>query len=449
MNSISTRLLVSSAVVMFVFFVLIALSVSYSVHQRAEAALLDRMRGLIYGVLGASDVVAENQLLVNTDELPDPRLLQPTSGLFVEMVNERGDSLWASNSSTSIMPDIRDSVVGEWLFDRVENSHGQSVHRLQLSTVWEFEEGREFPFYIQAVTPTNSVDGQLKQFDRSLWFSLLVSGVCLLLMQLWILSRSLKPLKTIGDELREIELGEREQLDSKVPTELAPLASSINTLLVSERNRHKQYRNLLDDLAHSLKTPLSVLNNLSNKTSLTTTATANTVKEQTDQMQSTVERYLQRAAHSTPQKLAAPISVQKVIDRLASSLRKIYADKVSIEAGRVQDFNVRVADADLYEILGNVIDNACKYGSDTVAVTVAGNSRTIIIDDNGPGFPPDLITQLTERGFRADTQVEGMGLGLAASKELIESYGGTLELSQPDKSSTTAPSGARVILTFS
>ncbi len=449
MNSISTRLLASSAVVLLIFFVLIALSVSYSVHQRAEAALLDRMQGLIYGVLGASDVVAENELLVNTEELPDPRLLQPTSGLFVEMINKDGDSLWSSNSTTSIMPDIKNSPVGEWLFERVDNNHGQSVHRLQLSTVWEFEEGSEFPFYIQAVTSANSVDTQLKQFDRSLWFSLLVSGVCLLLMQLWILSRSLKPLKTIGDELQEIEQGERERLDSKVPSELAPLASSINTLLVSERNRHKQYRNLLDDLAHSLKTPLSVLKNLSNKTAPPSAATANTVKEQTDQMQSTVQRYLQRAALSTPQKLAAPISAHKVIDRLASSLRKIYATKLSIEVSSDQDFNVRIADADLYEILGNVIDNACKYGSDTVFVTVNGESRTIIIDDNGPGFPVDLITQLTQRGVRADTQVEGMGLGLAASKELIESYGGTLELSQPDNRPKADPSGARVILSFS
>jgi two-component system sensor histidine kinase PhoQ len=401
-------------------------------------------------VLGASDVVAENELLVNTDELPDPRLLQPTSGLFVEMINQDGVSLWQSNSSTSIMPDIKKSQVGEWIFDRIENNHGQSVHRLQLSTVWEFEAGREFPFFIQAVTSGNSVDGQLRQFDRSLWFSLFISGVCLLLMQLWILSKSLKPLKTIGDELQEIEQGERNRLDSKLPTELAPLASSINTLLTSERNRHKQYRNLLDDLAHSLKTPLSVLKNMGSKASPTSAAiTASAVQEQTDQMQSTVERYLQRAANSTPQTLAAAISPRTVIDRLASSLRKIYANQVTIDVNCEQDFNVRIADADLYEILGNVLDNACKYGSDKVELRMNSKSRTILIDDNGPGFPKDLITQLTQRGVRADAQVEGMGLGLAASKELIESYGGTLELSEPDEASNAASSGARVILSFS
>ncbi len=177
--------------------------------------------------------------------------------------------------------------------------------------------------------------------------------------------------------------------------------------------------------------------------------TASAVQEQTDQMQSTVERYLQRAANSTPQTLAAAISPSTVIDRLASSLRKIYANQVTIDVNCEQDFNVRIADADLYEILGNVLDNACKYGSDKVELRMNSKSRTILIDDNGPGFPKDLITQLTQRGVRADAQVEGMGLGLAASKELIESYGGTLELSEPDEASNAASSGARVILSFS
>ena len=443
MKSISTRLLVSTAVVLSIFFVLIALSVSYSVQKRAEAALVDRLQGLIYGVLAATDVTADNQLLVSPDELPDPRLIQSTSGLFVEMVNQNGEPLWQSQSSTSFIPTVADTPVGEWAFEQIENDAGKRVHRLQLATVWEYQQGQEFPFTIQAVAPAESINVQLRQFDRSLWISLLASGVGLLLMQLWILSKSLQPLNTIGEELAQIEQGERDQLSSKVPTELAPLASSINTLLTSERNRHKQYRNLLDDLAHSLKTPLSVLKNLGKSSESSDSGIINTVDEQTTQMQSTLQRYLQRATQSTPQKLAAAISPLPVIERLASSLQKIYSNKVSISINNEIDFKVRIADADLYEIFGNVLDNACKYGATAVTVQLQANNKSIVIDDNGPGFPQQLITHLTERGVRADSQIEGLGLGLAASTELMESYGGSLKLSAPDDSS-----GARVILKF-
>jgi len=279
-KSISTRLLASTAIVLSIFFVLIALSVSYSVHQRAEAALVDRLQGLIYGVLAATDVSSNNQLIVNASELPDPRLNQATSGLFVEMVNPQGKSLWQSQSSTSIMPAVEQTPVGEWVSSQVENDSGKRMHRLQLATVWEQAQGQELPFTIQAIVPAESIDVQLRQFDRSLWLSLLLSGIGLLLMQLWILSKSLKPLKTIGDEIAQIEQGERDQLSSEVPTELAPLAGSINTLLTSERSRHKQYRNLLDDLAHSLKTPLSVLKNLKGQSN-SDAPTMHTVDEQT------------------------------------------------------------------------------------------------------------------------------------------------------------------------
>ncbi len=443
MNSISTRLLISTAVVLSIFFVLIAVSVSYSVQQRAEAALVDRLQGLIYGVLAATDVTADKQLLVSPDELPDPRLIQSTSGLFVEMVNPQGEPLWQSQSSTSFMPPVAKTPVGEWAFEQIESDAGKRVHRLQLATVWEYQQGQDFPFTIQAVAPAESINVQLRQFDRSLWISLFASGIALLLMQLWILSKSLKPLNTIGEELAQIEQGERDQLSSKVPMELAPLASSINTLLTSERNRHKQYRNLLDDLAHSLKTPLSVLKNLGNPTHSTDNSLLITVDEQTTQMQSTLQRYLQRATQSTPQKLAAAISPLPVIERLASSLQKIYANKVSIDINKERDFKVRIADADLYEIVGNVLDNACKYGATAVTVQLQADDKTLVIDDNGPGFPQQLITHLTERGVRADSQIEGMGLGLAASTELMESYGGSLTLGAPDDAS-----GARVVLRF-
>jgi len=454
MRSISARLLISTGLVLAIFVVLTALSVSYSVHQRAETALFDRLQGLVYGILGAAEIDDGARLIVNDAALPDNRLNQPTTGLYAEIIDNNGDTLWQSASNTLVMPEVRYAPVGEWVFDHIDAGQNKGARQLYMTTIWELDNGDELPFIVHVVADATNLAGQLRRFDRTLWVSLLASAACLLLVQLWVLSRSLQPLKQIGSELGDIEFGQRESLSEDVPRELAPLAHSINTLLVSERNRHRQYRHLLDDLAHSLKTPLSVLRNITHTPpdSLPTDSSGDGYKqhtnamidEQTQQMQKTLERYLQRAAMRTPQYLAAPMSPVPVLQRLTKTLSKVFAHQSPVQFNVTvnPDFMVRLSDVDLYEIFGNVLENACKYGASVVDIQASDDERTLVVDDNGPGFPDGLLQRLTERGVRADTHIEGQGLGLAASRELLQSYGGELSLG---KSPT---SGARVVLKF-
>lgn len=495
MQSISARLLAGTALVLAVFVVLTALSVSYSVHQRAETALIDRLQGLVYGILGATEINEHAHLVVNDAALPDQRLNQLSTGLYAELIGYNDATLWQSASTTIAMPEAPFTDVGEWVFERIDSSSAPALHQLHMTTVWELENGDELPFVVHVATDAANLSGQLRRFDRTLWASLLVSALCLLLVQLWVLHRSLQPLKRIGSELNDIEQGRREALNESVPRELAPLAHSINTLLVSERNRHKQYRHLLDDLAHSLKTPLSVLRNIADASSAADTKTLDStntssnahtstvtnapassevsaydidedtvamIGEQTTQMQNTLKRYLQRATMRTPQTLAPPLSALPVIQRLAATLEKVFArgshariaennatvtadtagDIVHFDINVRPDFHVRLSDVDLYEILGNVLENACKYGASSIRISAEQDQRRLIIDDNGPGFPEELMHSLTERGVRADTTVAGQGLGLAASRELLQSYGGELVLGH------SPAHGARVVLRF-
>jgi len=145
-----------------------------------------------------------------------------------------------------------------------------------------------------------------------------------------------------------------------------------------------------------------------------------------------------------PQYLSKSVSPLPVLTKLCDSLSKIYQQSTpEFELNIGDDFKVRLADVDLYEVLGNVLDNACKYGSSVVKISANIENKTLFIDDNGPGFPEKLGSTLLERGARADTAVDGQGLGLAASQELMQSYGGELQLD-------SSPSGgARVILQFS
>ena len=222
-------------------------------------------------------------------------------------------------------------------------------------------------------------------------------------------------------------------------------------LLASERHRHRQFRDLLDDLAHSLKTPLSVLRNVAsdwtaeNRSLSASDADrddAQIVVAQTDAIQRSLGRYLQRAHSQSALYLAPPCPVLPVAERLARTLAKLYAESgPGFEFDLPATFAVRVAETDLHEILGNLLENACKYGARRVR-TSALDERTLVVDDDGPGFPAERRSALLARGARADRMREGTGLGLAASAELMQSYGGELALD-------SAPlGGARVWLRF-
>ena len=440
MRSITSRLVLGTSLVLAVFVVLVAVSVSYSVHQRAETARFDRLQGLIYGILGATDIDDAATLSVNILALPDGRLNQLTSGLYAEIVGSDGKSLWRSNSTVQTLPTTIVRPIGDWLFESIEQPHPEpSMHRLQLATAWELENGEELPFIVHVVDKTDTLTRQLQRFDRTLWATLLTSAAGLLLMQLLVLRQSLKPLRDIGEEVASIERGERDALTEQVPRELSAMTSGLNVLLRSERERHAQYRHLLEDLAHSLKTPLSVLQNLARPG----LPDSETIQEQTSLMQASIDRHTQRSTIRSPRYLAPVIDLRPLVERMATSLQKLYTKPtVNFHVNISDEFTVRMDEADVFEIMGNILENACKYGAQNITIDESGRERCLTIDDDGPGFPDMNLDQLTQRGVRADSQTTGSGMGLAAAHQLMASYGGRLQPSHAPEG------GARIQLWF-
>lgn len=298
-----------------------------------------------------------------------------------------------------------------------------------------------------------------------------MAALLLLLVLAGVLIWGLKPLRDIGKDLSRIEQGDAERLDTSLPRELRPLASSINTLLASERNRQTRYRNVMDDLAHSLKTPLSILRNITSSASgaaagnrenaVDANATKNTsseqirdtaeIKTQTERMQDIIAYHLQRAQAGGSQALAPPISPLSIIQRIGDSLQKAYpgapsnaGENIEFSTELEEDFQLKVTESDLFEILGNLLENACKYGASKVIVKGTSNDdrAQLTVVDNGPGFPQTAMEELLTRGRRADTKQEGQGLGLSFTTELVESYGGKLSLANDEQG------GARVMLNF-
>ena len=467
MRSIAARLLLGNAFVLATFVVLTALAVWWSVHSRAETARLERLQGLVYGILGATELTPEATLVVADGALPERTLAQPVAGLYAELVGNEGRRLWQSRSSVSRVPEVDVTPIGEWVFERLEASGSlPAVDRLQLQSAWELGDGEELPFVVHVVDERGTLGQELARFDRTLWVALGGAALLLLAVQTFVLRRGLAPLVRIGAQVREIERGERDALDAAVPRELVPLAGGLNALLASERGRRERYRNLLDDLAHSLKTPLTILGNLAADEGTRLEGDGGdaraseggaggaragrgrandaraAIDEQTARMRASIERSLERAARQGGAVLAPPLAVRPVVERLARSLAKLHPARapdftIDIPHG----FTARMADADLHELLGNVLENACKYGASSIRASADGRSRVLVVDDDGPGFPEDAA-RLARRGERADTRLPGEGLGLAASHELMESHGGKLELG------VSPAGGARVTLRF-
>jgi len=228
-------------------------------------------------------------------------------------------------------------------------------------------------------------------------------------------------------------------LSSKVPSELLPLSSGLNSLLGAERARHAQYRHLIDDLAHNLKTPLSVLQNEAERSTsrANSPVDASLVTTEVDRIRESIDRSVQRAHIKAPRYLAPLISVEPAVRRVITSLEKLYQHQgIHFDLDLADAPLLRMDHADLLELFGNVAENACKYGASDIKIVATTSPRSVIFSDNGPGFPPGELAMLTQRGARggtrADSQAQGDGMGLAAAHQLMESHGGTLSLSNAE-----------------
>ena len=232
-----------------------------------------------------------------------------------------------------------------------------------------------------------------------------------------------------------MESGELERLESTYPKELEPLKRNLNHLLDTEKANQTRYRNALDSLAHSLKTPLSVIrSSLPADSSRKSMAIENSVVD----MQHMIATRLQRAAASARRSIGQAVDIKTQVERLVQSLNRVYSQKmiktdVIIESGLAFYGEQR----DLLELAGNLLDNACKYGNGRVRLTAhaidsedvrAGIS--LQVEDNGPGIAESERELLLKRGVRGDERVEGHGLGLAIVLEIVSAYNGEIEIKE-------------------
>jgi two-component system sensor histidine kinase PhoQ len=430
-KSLSFRLLLAAGIVLAAFFALAAAVLERSFQESAEQALKEKLQIHVYSLLSAAEFTRAGRLKMPPN-LHEPRFANPGSGLHAFVQTPKHRPVWRSNSAIGAAlipaPALKPGAA-EFLLD----PSGHFV--LHYDVIWESEKGHEREYIFTVAEDSDYVLNQVDSFRQTLRGWLLIIGAALVLAQFWVLRWGLKPLRTIGQDLAAIEQGRKHRLEGRYPDELQRLADNLNALINSERAHMERYRNTLADLAHSLKTPLAIMRGVLQAPELAAPAKG-TLGGQISRMTEIVDYQLQRAAAKGQKQLTGRVNVAEIIDKIAASLRKVYAGRsITIEIDSDRKSIAYCAEGDLYEIAGNLIDNACKWCKQTVRVSLQtlkpagrGNySLCLQIEDDGPGIAQHQLTEILKRGVRADENIQGHGIGMAVVNDLTGLLGGKLE----------------------
>ena len=440
MSSLSARLLVSVSVLLLFFFGATIVVLDTAFVSAGEQAREDILDGNLMQLLAAAEPNEEGVLTLPL-ELPEAGFNNIGSGLYAQLRGEANTVIWESQSALGLdLPVSEAGELGVRTFARDQLSDGTPLLTLTLAVEWVLDDDTITPYVFQVSESLDAFHAQVSRFRRQLfgWFA---AVALIMLLAISVLMRNiLKPLRQVESEIEEIEQGGRTSLSEDVPDELTGVARNMNLLIDSERARSERYRHTLDNLAHSLKTPLAAVRSLLSESRGDREFT-DKVNEQVDRMDEIVRYQLRKPASSGDNLVLTPVDVETEVDKLAAGLQKVYREKqpdikVSVDTG----LQFRGDTGDFLELAGNLLDNACKWCCDQVQATVTkatdgpafASGLVLTVEDDGPGIPEEAAEALLQRGIRLDEATPGHGIGLAIVKDIAESYGGTLTIGRSD-----------------
>ena len=453
--SLRVRFLLATAAVVLIMslaYGMVAL-VGYSVSfDKTTFRLLRGESNLFYTLAKWED----NHITVEMPENLDRQ--SPTMALIY---NEKGQLLWAQRH----VPWLEKRIRPEWLktngFHEIESDlnatssllgNDRSMQR-QLEEIREDDDDTEMTHSVAinlypatldmpqlTIVVVDTIPVELKRsYMVWNWFVyVLAANLLLVIPLLWMAAWwSLRPIESLAKEVRELEEHNRDELNPETTRELTSLVRNLNRLLKSERERYDKYRTTLTDLTHSLKTPLAVMQSTlrSMRSSKLSVDDAEPVMlEQISRISQQIGYYLHRASMRSGSELLSRElhPVAPLLDSLTSALNKVYQRKgVNISLDISPEISFVGEKNDFMEVMGNLLDNACKYCLEFVEVSarLTDEELHIIVEDDGPGIPKNKRDVVFDRGQRADTLRPGQGVGLSVAQEIVEQYDGRIETS--------------------
>ena len=449
-SSLSRRLIISSAVVSVVLLAATAVLLASLFTAALERNFDQRLRSDLDGLLAGLEADPDGTPRLSRG-LVDPRFGLPLSGWYWQVVPEgEGARDLASPSlleqrlkrPAGVSPD-EEGVASFSLKDTA----GARLRVIEQTITLPASDRR---YAVMVAGNFDELRGEVTAFTRALVASLVLLGLGLLLAMLVQVRFGLRPLRDMQANLAEIRQGRAEQLKGEYPSEIQPVAEELNLLIQSNVEIVERARTQVGNLAHALKTPLSVL---TNEAAQQDGALAGKVREQADIMRSQVSLYLDRARRAArAQGIGAVTEVKPVLEALARTLERINRDRaITIRADCPEDLRFRGERQDLEEMVGNLLDNACKWAATKATVSAmpvrepgaAGRSfLDIVVEDDGPGLPTDKRAEALKRGRRLDETKPGSGLGLSIVAETAAMYNGGVRLGD------SPMGGLRAVLTL-
>jgi len=437
-HSLKRRLLSSNLLLLLSFVLLTGVALEQAVVQYAQQAQEEKLRGLIYGLLGATELDAQGQLTVFNNELPDRKLLAPSSGFYAAIFDQQNSLVWKSPSLLRQPILAQAAPVGKWQFNK-----NDTLFSLQFGVSW-LQGKRELRFTLLMQQGIAEFENLRQQFQQTLFLWLGFFSLLLMALQWRVLQWGLKPLHQLGEELNAIEEGQQNRIEQHYPQEVQPLTDGINTLIKQQQQQQNRYRQALDNLAHSLKTPLAVLRGIGHEKTLAA-ENQQRLDEQVQRMDQIVSYQLRKAATAGKQGLHQKEALLPILQQLCRVLDKVYRDKkITFLLPESAAVHLQMEKGDLMELFGNLLDNACKHCQQRVSIGLKTTQQkiTVHIDDDGAGFPAGQEQSLLQRGVRADSRLEGQGIGLAVAEEIVLAYEGEIQLER------SPLGGARVTLSM-
>jgi len=438
MSSLSARLLVSVSLLLLFFFGATIVVLDSAFRQAGEQAQEDILDTQLMALLAEAEPNANGELEMPHD-LREPRFGNLGSGLYGALFDETDKPVWTSRSSLGLdVPYGPQPPPGEHRFSRVTLADGTPLMALSLHVQWELANGELKPYTFGVAQSLDSFHAQLARFRRQLftWFG---AVALIMLFSISLVMRGLlKPLRQIEAEITDIEGGKRQSLSDDFPDELSSVARNMNLLIGSERGRAERYRNTLDNLAHSLKTPLAAIRTILGEQR--SSEIRERVEAQIERMNDIVRYQLRKPSTIQSESFGiVAVPVEKELSKLVDGLNKVYKDKhPEIVVDAAAGVRFRGDTGDFLELAGNLLDNACKWCKSKVAFSIqplAGadprsGAMRLVVEDDGPGIPEEARDALLRRGMRLDESAPGHGIGLAVVKDIATSYGGDVEISR-------------------
>src|SRR5215831_2524475 len=435
-NSLALRLFVSATAVTVVILLVTGFVLSSLYRDAVERSFDDRLNVYLRTLVG--ELSPPDEPSERTVQSLGERFDLPLSGWYWQYVRlnapkpevHSSRSLWDAG-----LPRLPESIpIRDEDGTRRGYVTGPEDHRLRMieRTV---DYGEDVRYLVTVAIDSQEIDDETHAFNRTITVTFVILAAVLLLTTMFQVRFGLAPLRRISESLAAIRAGTAERLAGHFPVEIEPLARETNALIDANREIVERARTHVGNLAHALKTPLSVM---VNEAAGREDPLAAKVTEQANIMRDQIARHLERARLAARLKVVGSVTdIVPIVTALTRTMEKIHQGRgIAIDLDAPAEIRFRGERQDLEEMVGNLVDNACKWAQMRVSIEVAAErpygatcgAVRIIVDDDGPGLNPAQRDQVARRGLRLDETKPGSGLGLSIVLELTSLYGGNLLL---------------------